>query len=178
MRIQSIVCLFITTVHYLFARFKAFVFTWPSPNGTITIQSNAPGCNSPEEVEEACDAIASCLPEGIVFTTQTQIDSFQINYPGCTEIEGDVGIGLPLGTDITNLYGLNVLNTIEGDLIILCNSSITDLTGLDNLTSIGGNLTIIYNNALTSLRGLENLTSIGGGFGYMAITVTTLIGLE
>jgi hypothetical protein len=29
-----------------------------------------------------------CLPEGIKFTTQAQIDSFQINYPGCTEIEG------------------------------------------------------------------------------------------
>ena len=29
-----------------------------------------------------------CLPEGITFTTQEQIDNFQINYPGCTEIEG------------------------------------------------------------------------------------------
>ncbi len=29
-----------------------------------------------------------CLPEGITFTTQAQIDNFQINYPGCTEIEG------------------------------------------------------------------------------------------
>ena len=29
-----------------------------------------------------------CLPEGITFTTQEQIDNFQTNYPGCTEIEG------------------------------------------------------------------------------------------
>jgi len=41
-----------------------------------------------------------CLPEGITFTTQAQIDSFPINYPGCTEIEGDVGI---VGDDIYNL---------------------------------------------------------------------------
>ncbi len=34
-----------------------------------------------------------CLPEGITFTTQEQIDNFQTNYPGCTEIEGDVIIG-------------------------------------------------------------------------------------
>ena len=34
-----------------------------------------------------------CLPEGITFTTQEQIDNFQTNYPGCTEIEGDVYIG-------------------------------------------------------------------------------------
>ncbi len=27
------------------------------PNGTIYIQNNAPGCNSPEEIEEACDAV-------------------------------------------------------------------------------------------------------------------------
>jgi hypothetical protein len=25
-----------------------------APNGTVEIQNNAPGCNSPEEVEEAC----------------------------------------------------------------------------------------------------------------------------
>jgi hypothetical protein len=33
-----------------------------------------------------------CLPEGIEFTTQAQIDNFQTNYPNCTEIEGDVEI--------------------------------------------------------------------------------------
>ena len=33
-----------------------------------------------------------CLPEGITFTTQEQIDNFQINYPGCTEILRDVHI--------------------------------------------------------------------------------------
>ena len=31
-----------------------------------------------------------CLPEGITFTTQSQMDSFPILYPNCTEIEGDV----------------------------------------------------------------------------------------
>ena len=41
-----------------------------------------------------------CLPEGITFTTQQQIDDFQTNYPGCTEIEGDVEIS---GDDISNL---------------------------------------------------------------------------
>ena len=30
-----------------------------------------------------------CLPEGITFTTQAQIDSFQTNYPVCSEIEGE-----------------------------------------------------------------------------------------
>ncbi len=69
---------------------KVFVITWQVPNAIIEIQDNAPGCNSPEEVEEACES--PCLPEGITFTTQAQIDNFQLNYPGCTEIEGDMKI--------------------------------------------------------------------------------------
>ncbi len=43
----------------------------------------------------------SCLPDGNVFTTQTQIDSFTINYPGCTSIGKQQVIrndeGLPSG---------------------------------------------------------------------------------
>ena len=54
-----------------------------------------------------------CLPEGITFTTQAQIDNFQTNFPNCTEIEGDVIIE---GNDITNLNGLNVLNSTGGFL--------------------------------------------------------------
>jgi hypothetical protein len=54
-----------------------------------------------------------CLPQGITFTTQEQIDNFQTNHPNCTEIEGDVIIG---GDDITNLDGLSVLTAVGGFL--------------------------------------------------------------
>jgi len=126
-----------------------------------------------------------CLPEGIIFTSQTQIDSFQIIHPNCTEIEGDVEIN---GLDIANLNGLNVitsiggylnigwtdgtslidlsgldsLTTIGGELLIWTNSDLTSLSGLDNLTTIGGKLKIGSNNMLPNLSGLDNLTSIGG----------------
>jgi hypothetical protein len=100
-----------------------------------------------------------CLPEGISFYTQEEIDNFQSNYPGCTEIEGDVWIN---GYNITNLTGLSVLNAIYGDLNISGIQSLTSLTGLNNLNSIGGNLFIGNNNALTSLTGLENLNTIEG----------------
>ena len=50
-----------------------------------------------------------CLPQGITFTTQEQIDNFQTNHPNCTEIEGGVKIE---GNDITNLDGLNVITSI------------------------------------------------------------------
>ena len=51
----------------------------------------------------------SCLPDGINFGTQTEIDNFQVNYLGSTEIEGDVIIS---GNDITNLNGLCLRPTL------------------------------------------------------------------
>jgi hypothetical protein len=121
----------------------------------------------------------SCLPEGITFTTQAQIDNFQVNYPGCTEIEGNVTIDGWTGSNITNLSGLSVLVSISGNLSILYIESMTNLAGLDNLAYIGGGLSISDNNDLTSLTGLDNLTSIGGGLtlSYNG-SLTSLTGLE
>ena len=96
----------------------------------------------------------SCLPEGIAFYSQEQIDNFQINYPGCTEIEGYVTI---FGDDINNLQGLDVLTSIGGFVSIIWNNSLTSLTGLEGLTSIGGDLSIHDNYSLPSLIGLENI---------------------
>ena len=56
-----------------------------------------------------------CLPEGITFHSQEEIDNFQTNYPNCTEIEGDVTIS---GDDIDNLNGLDILTAIGGSLVI------------------------------------------------------------
>jgi hypothetical protein len=118
-----------------------------------------------------------CLPDGIEFTTQSQIDSFQINYPNCTEILGDVGI---YEGDITNLNGLSVLTSIDGTLAIANNPVLTSLTGLEGLTSIGGNLDIAWNPVLTSLTGLEGLTSIGGELFQISgnDALTSLTGLD
>ncbi len=117
-----------------------------------------------------------CLPNGITFTSQEEINNFQTNHPNCTEIEGTVQI---MGNDIINLNGLSVLTAIGGYLLINYNAALTSLTGLDNVTSIGGDLEIGYNAALTSLTGLDNVTSIGGtlGIGYNA-ALTSLTGLD
>jgi len=103
-----------------------------------------------------------CLPQGITFTTQEQIDNFQVNYPGCTEIKGDVIISDYFPENITNLNGLGVLNSIRGDLKIIVNPVLTSLAGLEGLTSIDSTLTISNNIGLLTLTGLEGLTSIGG----------------
>lgn len=99
-----------------------------------------------------------CLQYGIDFTKQSQIDSFQIIYPNCTEIIGDVNIS---GSSITNLNGLEVLTTFWNDLTIESCNNLHDLDGLDNVMFVVGNLTIKKNNLLESLSGLEKLNFVG-----------------
>ena len=126
----------------------------------------------------------SCLPEGIIFSTQGQIDSFNINHPNCIEIEGNVTIYTYAETNITNLNGLILLTSIDGSLDIelgypLGASYLTSLLGLEGLTTIGGSLLIHGNSALTSLAGLNNLTSIGESLSIMSNnSLTSLTGLS
>jgi hypothetical protein len=97
-----------------------------------------------------------CLPNGIYFTSQSQIDAFPADYPGCTQILGDVFIGI----NITHLDSLSKIESIGGVLSIRNNVALTSLSGLDNLTSIGGGFEVTENDALTSLSGLDSLTYI------------------
>jgi hypothetical protein len=99
-----------------------------------------------------------CLPNGIVFSSQQQIDDFATDYPDCNEILGELRTA---SSDITNLLGLDQLEVIQGNLTIL-GSGINTLDGLENITTIDGNLNITLNNQLTELSGLENIITIGG----------------
>ncbi len=105
----------------------------------------------------------SCLPDGIVFETQEQVDKFPINYPGCKVIEGGVIIGLPTSaSNITNLKGLSQIESIGQTLSIQFNNNLKWLADWNNLTHIGGSLEVIFNNKLKGLYGLEHVTSLGG----------------
>jgi len=118
-----------------------------------------------------------CLPEGITFTTQAQIDNFQTNYPGCTQIEGDVTI--QSYDNITNLNGLSVLDSIGGFMHILGNHNLNSLATFNNLKSVGGALWIWDNTLLTSLANFNNLKSVGGAVWIWNNTLlTSLTGLE
>ena len=119
----------------------------------------------------------SCLPDGIAFTTQSQIDSFQIIYPGCTRILGDVIIEESSSGNIINMNGLSQVTSIGGFLRLIYIVGLTNLSGLDNLTSIG-RLNVQFNGALTSLSGMDNVTSIGGEIGIRYNNIlTSLSGL-
>ncbi len=110
----------------------------------------------------------NCLPSGIIFASQAEVDAFPSNYPNCTEIDGTVIIGSNLpctfGTtsDINNLDSLNQIISINDDLSIGLNPDLVNLNGLDGLTNIDGDLIVFCNDNLASLNGLNNLTIVGG----------------
>jgi hypothetical protein len=104
-----------------------------------------------------------CLPEGITFTTQEQIDNFQANYPGCTEIEGNVLIGSENGNNsIMNLEGLSTIVTIDGYLDINSCYALGDLSGLNALTQVGDYLKVHHCAELDNFNGLNSLAHVGG----------------
>jgi hypothetical protein len=76
----------------------------------------------------------NCLPEGILFTSQNEIDMFPSNYPGCHKIDGFLQIG---GDDITNLDSLIALDSIQNELIFSYSPLLESLEGLNNLKHIG-----------------------------------------
>ncbi len=119
----------------------------------------------------------SCLPNGINFTSQAEIDNFPTNYPGCTVIEGNVSTDSS-GIFITDLNGLSGVTVIQGGLSIYGTNWLTNLNGLDNLTTVGGDLSIDVNSELTSLSGLDNLTSVGGDLAIYGPSLSSLSGLD
>ena len=109
-----------------------------------------------------CLSAQTCLPDGIEFEYQSQIDNFKTDYPGCTVILGDVTINDAIDNNITNLNGLDGIQSIAGDLRILENIQLGNLAGFDALLSVGDDLLIRDNLFLTSLSGLESLSQVEG----------------
>lgn len=121
----------------------------------------------------------------INLNTQMQIDSFSVDYPGCTEVF-DLIIGdlSQPSNDISNLNGLNVLESIYALRVINTtnlsslqglnnvdtfrvlyvenNTSLTSFTGLADSVVIKGSLSIDNNSAITNLAGLENIVELVG----------------
>jgi len=142
----------------------------------------------------------SCLPEGISFELQQDINEFTTNYPNCTEIEGDVTIsgGWSLDSlykitriggflrildndEIDDFAGLNSLTTIGGYFEIYSCDDLDDFSGLESLTSVGGDLEIAQNWIVDNLDGLSSLTTVGGHlyirYNYLLNDITGLLGL-
>lgn len=129
-------------------------------SGTSDIHDNNTGCNSETEIENECNVPMPCLPSGITFVSQAEIDAFPTNYPGCTEIGGLVQIGTYPSGDIADLTGLANITAFGANLRINYNPNLLSLNGLDNVTSIGGWMQISSNDALTNISALNNIVSL------------------
>lgn len=105
---------------------------------------------------------------------ETALDLKQV--AGCTSISGDLTVSQD-AVEITELKGLETIQTIEGGLYIT-GPSLTTVDGLKNLTKVGGDL-MIQSIALTSLDGLKNLESVGRDlYLIVCLELTDLKGLE
>ena len=107
---------------------------------------------------EPCDT--SICQGNVVLQTQAEVDAFC----GCEVIEGYLHIGLfqtdDSISDITSLNSLNELKIVKGSLSIV-GTQLSNLIGLDNLIKIDLSLGITNNIKLINLKGLNVLQSVG-----------------
>ncbi|MBK8706062.1 MAG: T9SS type A sorting domain-containing protein [Saprospiraceae bacterium] len=90
----------------------------------------------------------------VTFRYQYQIDA----WPPCYKvIQGKLNIS---GSQITSLGPLLGLRQVTGKVEII-KTRLNDLYGLDSLLSVGGDLAIWRNGALFSLQGLNQLQAVG-----------------
>jgi hypothetical protein len=121
-------------------------------------------------------SFAQCPATGITLSTQAQVDDFEVQYPGCTTINGDVII---TGSNITSLNALSGVTTITGALEVRNNPSLTSLNGLHNLTSIGTDLILRSNPVLNNISSLSGITTVGGELTVRTCNaLTTVNGLQ
>ncbi|MBP6399085.1 MAG: hypothetical protein KA340_14465, partial [Saprospiraceae bacterium] len=79
-----------------------------------------------------------CLTQGIVFTTQSQLDQFKADNPTCKVIEDDLVIGsysvlIGKNKDIINLTPLSNIEEVKGNLIISSLENLIDLAAFSKL---------------------------------------------
>jgi len=141
------------------------VCTYLSNGGEANINNNANllGCANIEQVNLACEAVEDstlCLLQGITISRQGQLDSFAINYPGCVHVLGDVSIQSGSVNPISEVAGLNHIETIDGNLRITGNQHILQLAGFDSLYWVGSQLQILNNMNLHTISGFNNLQTV------------------
>ncbi|MEM1220877.1 MAG: hypothetical protein AAGH79_18295, partial [Bacteroidota bacterium] len=100
----------------------------------------------------------NCLPDGIIFTSQAEIDAFPSSYSGCAVIDGGVIIQENQFGDITSLDSLYSIKQVNGYFQINGNLMLPSLAGLDNLESADGGLDIFFCPAIENLDALASLS--------------------
>ena len=122
---------------------------------------NTPQINNTntESFTDSINYSQTCLPNGITFKSQFQLDSFRVLYPNCTEILGHVEIRYDNENPIQHFYGL--LNVKKVGAMYFDFGIYQNLSGLENLEEISESLIFHNSDSLLTLEGLSNLKSTG-----------------
>lgn len=91
----------------------------------------------------------------INITNQYDMNQFALNFPGCTQIPGNLRIET---SNITDLSQLAQITSVAGGIYI-GETNLTNLNGLQNITHVGHDVRIRNNPLLTDISGLSNLNS-------------------
>ncbi len=116
-------------------------------------------------------AQAKCVLENNTFTRQSQLDSFPLLHPGCTELER-IGIYTSGITDLSALGSLKNINSLT-----IYRTAITTLTGLDSLERCG-HFDIWGNNSLIDIKALKKLKHVRSASLGENLSLTSLEGLS
>jgi uncharacterized repeat protein (TIGR01451 family) len=108
---------------------------------------------------------AQCPPGNVYIQNQAHLDAFQINYPNCTQINGDLFIN-EVGGPINSLSALQNITTIQGHCGINNVFNLNDLSGLESLTYVGG-FFAINNTNFQNIDALSSLQHIGGSLSFL-----------
>ena len=98
--------------------------------------------------------------ESLSLSSQVEVDAWVVANSNCTTIQTGIYIGSTIQgelTDISDLSGLQFINTVNGTISIVGNPNLTSLNGLHGITEGNMGLYIEDNDGLTNLTGLENI---------------------
>ncbi len=118
----------------------------------------------------------TCIPEKFYFESQGEIDSFPINYPGCTEILGSIFI--VNNEEITNLNGLSQLTRIDSIFHLFNLPQLGSLAGMENIQYVANRLQISGLPMIQNLNELSEIDSVGSLSIRNCSRLSNLTGLE
>lgn len=105
---------------------------------------------------------SQCPTAGITLSTQSAVDNFTVNYPGCSVMPAGSDL-IITGTNITNLNGLSSLQIVNGAVEIRNNPALTSLDGFSPVYA-GSDLIIRSNPLIQNLNSLSGLDTVAGEF--------------
>ena len=115
--------------------------------------------NSPKKNSfTPCNTIGS-----VILSDQEDVDDWVAEHAGCTIINGALSIGTSsfnVTSDINDISGLMSLEEING-AVTISQTSLTNLSGLNNIQSTSYGIRISKNANLTDLTALSSLQTIG-----------------